>query len=72
MHFSLNLETVIGRTYTSLRTIYEGRVPKIRHCSPSVPMRESVLQNLQITHEQIQTLYNNISTHLYTEIKHSH
>ncbi len=64
MHFSVEMETGTGKTYVSLRTIYELNnrygFKKFVIVVPSVPIREGVLKNLQITHEHFQTLYDNI------------
>ena len=64
MHFSVEMETGTGKTYVYLRTIYELNnrygFKKFVIVVPSVPIREGVLKNLQITHEHSQTLYDNI------------
>ena len=64
MHFSVEMETGTGKTYVYLRTIYELNskygFKKYVIVVPSVPIREGVLKNLQITHEHLQTLYDNI------------
>jgi len=64
MHFSVEMETGTGKTYVYLRTIYELNsrygFEKFVIVVPSVPIREGVLKNLQITHEHFQTLYDNI------------
>ena len=64
MHFTIEMETGTGKTYVYLRTIYELNhkygFKKFVIVVPSVPIREGVLKNLQITHEHFQTLYNNI------------
>lgn len=64
MHFSVEMETGTGKTYVYLRTIYELNsrygFKKFVIVVPSVPIREGVLKNLQITHEHFQTLYDNI------------
>lgn len=63
MHFSIEMETGTGKTYVYLRTIYELNskygFKKFVIVVPSVPIREGVLKNLQITHDHFQTLYNN-------------
>lgn len=63
MHFSVEMETGTGKTYVYLRTIYElNRLYGFRKfviVVPSIPIRERVLKNLQITHEHFQTLYDN-------------
>ncbi len=63
MHFSVEMETGTGKTYVYLRTIYELNskygFKKFVIVVPSVPIREGVLKNLQITHEHFQTLYDN-------------
>ncbi|WP_144605607.1 restriction endonuclease [Algoriphagus algorifonticola] len=63
MHFSVEMETGTGKTYVYLRTIYElNRLYGFRKfviVVPSIPIREGVLKNLQITHEHFQTLYDN-------------
>ena len=64
MHFSVEMETGTGKTYVYLRTIYELNskygFKKFVIVVPSVPIREGVLKNLQITHDHFQTLYDNI------------
>ncbi len=63
MHFSIEMETGTGKTYVYLRTIYELNskygFKKFVIVVPSVPIREGVLKNLQITHDHFQTLYDN-------------
>ncbi len=63
MHFSVEMETGTGKTYVYLRTIYELNskygFKKFVIVVPSVPIREGVLKNLQITHDHFQTLYDN-------------
>lgn len=65
MHFSVEMETGTGKTYVYLRTIYELNskygFKKFVIVVPSVPIREGVLKNLQITHDHFQTLYDNTS-----------
>ena len=64
MHFSVEMETGTGKTYVYLRTIYELNrkygFKKFVIVVPSVPIREGVLKNLQITHDHFQILYDNI------------
>jgi type III restriction enzyme len=63
MHFSVEMETGTGKTYVYLRSIYELNklygFKKFVIVVPSVPIREGVLKNLEITHEHFQTLYDN-------------
>lgn len=63
MHFSIEMETGTGKTYVYLRTIYELNrkfgFKKFVIVVPSVPIREGVLKNLQITHNHFQNLYDN-------------
>lgn len=65
MHFSIEMETGTGKTYVYLRTIYELNskygFKKFVIVVPSVPIREGVLKNLQITYDHFQTLYDNTS-----------
>lgn len=65
MHFSVEMETGTGKTYVYLRTIYELNsrygFKKFVIVVPSVPIREGVLKNLQITHEHFQALYDNLT-----------
>ena len=69
MHFSIEMETGTGKTYVYLRTIYELNrkygFRKFVIVVPSVPIREGVLKNLQITHDHFQTLYDNIPIRYY-------
>lgn len=69
MHFSIEMETGTGKTYVYLRTIYELNkkygFKKFVIVVPSVPIREGVLKNLQITHEHFQTLYDNTPVRFY-------
>lgn len=69
MHFSVEMETGTGKTYVYLRTIYELHkqygFKKFVIVVPSVPIREGVLKNLQITHEHFQTLYDNTPMRFY-------
>lgn len=64
MHFSIEMETGTGKTYVYLRTIYELNnkygFKKFVIVVPSLPIREGVLKNLQITHAHFQTLYDNV------------
>lgn len=64
IHFSIEMETGTGKTYVYLRTIYELNklygFKKFVIVVPSVPIREGVLKNLEITHEHLQTLYDNV------------
>jgi len=75
MHFSIEMETGTGKTYVYLRTIYELNkkygFKKFVITVPSVPIREGVLKNLQITHEHFQTLYDNtpVCSHVYDRNK---
>lgn len=56
MHFSVEMETGTGKTYGYLRSIYEPNklygFKKFVVVVPSVAIREEVLINLEITHEQ--------------------
>ena len=69
MNFSIEMETGTGKTYVYLRTIYELNkkygFKKFVIVVPSVPIREGVLKNLQITHEHFQTLYDNTPIRFY-------
>lgn len=69
MHFSIEMETGTGKTYVYLRTIYELNrkygFKKFVIVVPSVPIREGVLKNLQITHEHFQNLYDNTPVRYY-------
>lgn len=69
MHFSVEMETGTGKTYVYLRTIYELNrkygFKKFVIVVPSVPIREGVIKNLQITHEHFQMLYDNIPIRFY-------
>lgn len=64
MNFSVEMETGTGKTYVYLRTIYElNRLygfKKFIIVVPSVPIREGVLKSLEITHDHLQNLYDNI------------
>lgn len=69
MNFSIEMETGTGKTYVYLRTIYElnrkSGFKKFVIVVPSVPIREGVLKNLQITHEHFQALYDNTPVRFY-------
>ena len=69
MHFSVEMETGTGKTYVYLRTIYELNrkygFRKFVIVVPSVPIREGVLKNLQVTQEHFQNLYDNIPVRYY-------
>jgi len=61
-HFSVEMETGTGKTYTYIRTIYELNkiygFKKFIIVVPSVAIREGTLKNLDITHEHFQNIYN--------------
>ncbi len=61
MHFSVEMETGTGKTYVYLRTIYElfqtYGFRKFIIVVPSVPIREGVLKNLDITQKHFSELY---------------
>ncbi|MDG2991762.1 DEAD/DEAH box helicase family protein [Candidatus Synechococcus calcipolaris G9] len=63
MNFSIEMETGTGKTYVYLRTIHELNArygfTKFIIVVPSVPIREGVLKNLEITKEHFQNLYGN-------------
>lgn len=63
MNFSIDMETGTGKTYVYLRTIHELNAhygfTKFIIVVPSVPIREGVLKNLEITKEHFQSLYGN-------------
>lgn len=63
-HFSVEMETGTGKTYVYLRTIFELAkqygFKKFIIVVPSVPIREGVLKNLEITQEHFRALYNNM------------
>ena len=67
MNFSIEMETGTGKTYVYLRTIYELHkqygFKKFVIVVPSIAIREGVLKNLEITHEHLQNLYDNIPVH---------
>lgn len=69
LNFSIEMETGTGKTYVYLRTIYELNkkygFKKYVVVVPSVPIREGVLKNLQITHEHFQSIYDNIPIRFY-------
>lgn len=69
MHFSIEMETGTGKTYVYLRTIYELNkkygFKKFVIVVPSVPIREGVLKNLEITKDHFHTLYNNTPCNYY-------
>lgn len=62
-HFSVEMETGTGKTYVYLRTIFELSqrygFQKFIIVVPSVPIREGVLKNIEITTEHFMALYNN-------------
>lgn len=64
-HFSVEMETGTGKTYVYLRTIFELSqrygFQKFVIVVPSVPIREGVLKNIEITSEHFKALYNNKS-----------
>lgn len=63
-NFTVEMETGTGKTYVYLRTIYELNklygFQKFVIVVPSVPIKEGVLKNLQITHDHFQSLYNKV------------
>jgi type III restriction enzyme len=63
-HFSVEMETGTGKTYVYLRTIFELHrrygLRKFVIVVPSVPIREGVLKNLEITAEHFRALYDNV------------
>jgi len=63
MNFSIDMETGTGKTYVYLRTIHELNArygfTKFIIVVPSVPIREGVLKNLEITKEHFQNIYGN-------------
>lgn len=67
MNFTVEMETGTGKTYVYLRTIYELNghygFKKFVIVVPSIPIREGVIKNLEITHEHFQSLYDHIPTH---------
>lgn len=62
-HFSVEMETGTGKTYVYLRTIFELSqrygFQKFIIVVPSVPIREGVLKNIEITTEHFRALYSN-------------
>ncbi len=62
--FSLEMETGTGKTYVYLRTIYELNSrygwKKFIIVVPSVPIREGVLQTINMTREHFAALYGNV------------
>lgn len=67
MNFTVEMETGTGKTYVYLRTIYELNLhygfKKFVIVVPSIPIREGVIKNLEITHEHFQSLYDHIPAH---------
>ena len=65
-HYSVEMETGTGKTYVYLRTIYELNrkygFKKFIIVVPSVPVREGVLKNLEITRDHFRDLYNNVES----------
>ena len=65
-HYSVEMETGTGKTYVYLRTIYELNrkygFKKFIIVVPSVPVREGVLKNLEITRDHFRALYNNVES----------
>lgn len=63
MNFTVEMETGTGKTYVYLRTIYELHkqygFKKFIIVVPTVAIREGVRENLKITHEHLQNLYDN-------------
>lgn len=61
MNFTIEMETGTGKTYVYLRTVYELHkqygFKKFIIVVPSVPIREGVLKNLQVTHDHFQGIY---------------
>jgi len=61
LNFSVEMETGTGKTYVYLRTIYELNkiygFKKFVIVVPSIPIREGVLKNLEITFDHFQNLY---------------
>lgn len=68
-HFSVEMETGTGKTYVYLRTIFELNrkygFKKFIIVVPSVAIREGVLKNLEITHDHMRALYNNVEAEHY-------
>lgn len=67
MNFTVEMETGTGKTYVYLRTIYELNrkysFKKFVIVVPSIPIREGVIKNLEITHEHFQSLYDHVPVH---------
>lgn len=67
MNFTVEMETGTGKTYVYLRTIYELNrqygFKKFVIVVPSIPIREGVIKNLEITHEHFQSLYDRVPVH---------
>ncbi|WP_291728881.1 DEAD/DEAH box helicase family protein [Bernardetia sp.] len=63
-NISIEMETGTGKTYVYLRTIYELNktygFKKFIIVVPSVPIREGTVKNLEITHDHLQELYDNV------------
>lgn len=63
-NFSVEMETGTGKTYVYLRTIYELNArygwKKFIIVVPSVPIREGVLQTINMTRDHFAALYNNV------------
>lgn len=63
-NFTVEMETGTGKTYVYIRTIFElNKVygfKKFVIVVPSVPIREGVLKNLEITEEHFKQIYNNV------------
>lgn len=63
-NFSVEMETGTGKTYVYLRTIFELNArygwKKFIIVVPSVPIREGVLQTINLTREHFEALYNNV------------
>lgn len=68
-HFSVEMETGTGKTYVYLRTIHELHrtygFKKFVIVVPSVPIKEGVMKNLQITKEHFGLLYGNPEMDFY-------
>ena len=65
MNFSIEMETA-QENLRIFRTIYElqsNTDSKFVIVVPSIAIREGVLKNLEITHEHLQNLYDNIPVH---------
>lgn len=75
-HFSVEMETGTGKTYVYLRTVFELSqrygFRKFIIVVPSVPIREGVLKNIEITAEHFKALYNNTPfEHFVYDSKHA-